>query len=441
MTRKKDLIYGDRIMNQPNSPLDGLRIQRKPAPESKPFLWRFIVAALILLFSAALAWWYFLPGTVEVQTAEAREAASSAAGQTVLNASGYVTARREATVSSKVTGKVDEVLIEEGMKVKAGQVLARLDDTNVKASLDVAEAQWDSAKASLEETRAEIKQADQEFQRISELARQKIASQSDYDVAESNARSLEARLTRQEVDAVVAERQVAMWQQQMDDLVIRSPFDGVVTTKDSQPGEMISPVSAGGGFTRTGIGTVVDMSSLEIQIDVNESYINRVQPGQPVEATLDAYPDWKIPGKVIAIIPTADRDKSTVKVRVGFDKLDPRILPEMSIKVVDVAGRQEQRFGGFAVMRALYTAMHKASGGAQAAIHEVVLPKDAVSSQDGRDVVYVVQNGRAERRAVTVSRTDNDDAVLSAGVSDGETVIVDAPPELKDGMAVKEKKL
>jgi RND family efflux transporter MFP subunit len=419
MTRKKDLIYGDRIMNQPNSPLDGLRIQRKPAPESKPFLWRFIVAALILLFSAALAWWYFLPGTVEVQTAEAREAASSAAGQTVLNASGYVTARREATVSSKVTGKVDEVLIEEGMKVKAGQVLARLDDTNVKASLDVAEAQWDSAKASLEETRAEIKQADQEFQRISELARQKIASQSDYDVAESNARSLEARLTRQEVDAVVAERQVAMWQQQMDDLVIRSPFDGVVTTKDSQPGEMISPVSAGGGFTRTGIGTVVDMSSLEIQIDVNESYINRVQPGQPVEATLDAYPDWKIPGKVIAIIPTADRDKSTVKVRVGFDKLDPRILPEMSIKV----------------------AFQEASGGAQAAIHEVVLPKDAVSSQDGRDVVYVVQNGRAERRAVTVSRTDNDDAVLSAGVSDGETVIVDAPPELKDGMAVKEKKL
>jgi RND family efflux transporter MFP subunit len=377
------------------------------------------VAALILLFSAALAWWYFLPGTVEVQTAEAREAASSAAGQTVLNASGYVTARREATVSSKVTGKVDEVLIEEGMKVKAGQVLARLDDTNVKASLDVAEAQWDSAKASLEETRAEIKQADQEFQRISELARQKIASQSDYDVAESNARSLEARLTRQEVDAVVAERQVAMWQQQMDDLVIRSPFDGVVTTKDSQPGEMISPVSAGGGFTRTGIGTVVDMSSLEIQIDVNESYINRVQPGQPVEATLDAYPDWKIPGKVIAIIPTADRDKSTVKVRVGFDKLDPRILPEMSIKV----------------------AFQEASGGAQAAIHEVVLPKDAVSSQDGRDVVYVVQNGRAERRAVTVSRTDNDDAVLSAGVSDGETVIVDAPPELKDGMAVKEKKL
>ena len=124
-----------------------------------------------------------------------------------------------------------------------------------------------------------------------------------------------------------------MWQQQMDDMIIRAPFDGVVTTKDAQPGEMISPVSAGGGFTRTGIGTIVDMNSLEIEIDVNESYINRVEPGQPVEATLDAYPDWKIPCKVIAIIPTADRQKSTVKVRVGFDKLDPRILPEMGVKV------------------------------------------------------------------------------------------------------------
>jgi HlyD family secretion protein len=202
-------------------------------------------------------------------------------------------------------------------------------------------------------------------------------------------------------------------------MIIRSPFDGVITTKDSQPGEMISPVSAGGGFTRTGIGTVVDMESLEIQIDVNESYINRVESGQPVEATLDAYPDWKIPCQVIAIIPTADRDKSTVKVRVAFDKLDPRILPEMSVKV----------------------AFQEMSGGTTMANSGVVLPKNALCSQDGRDVVFVVQNGHAERRAVTVNRTQNDDAVLSAGVSDGETVIVDAPADLKDGMAVKEKKL
>jgi RND family efflux transporter MFP subunit len=405
-------------MSQPHSPLDALRIHRKAAPEPRPMLWR-VVVVLILLVLAAVAWWWFLPKAVLVQTAEAREVARDGEEHTVLNASGYVTARREATVSSKVTGKVVEVLIEEGMKVKAGQVLARLDDTNVKANLDVAAAQLDSANAALEETRAQIKQAVQEFQRVTELAKQKIASQSDFDLAESNARSLQARLIRQQEDVIVAQRQVGMWQQQMDDMIIRSPFDGVVTTKDSQPGEMISPVSAGGGFTRTGIGTVVDMDSLEIQIDVNESYINRVQPGQPVSATLDAYPDWKIPGKVIAIIPTADRDKSTVKVRVGFDKLDPRILPEMSVKV----------------------AFQEVSTGSLAADHSVVLPKNALLIQDGHDVVFVYQNGRAERRAVTVSRTENDDAVLSAGVADGETVIVDAPADLKDGMAVKEKNL
>lgn len=416
---KTDLLCRDRIMNQPNSSLEGLRIHRKPEPEAKSMLWRLVALAVILLLLFAVAWWCFLPQAIEVQTAEARQVERAGEAQTVLNASGYVTARREATVSSKVTGKVVEVLIEEGMKVKKDQVLARLDDTNVKASLDVAEAQLDSAKASLEQTRAQIKQADQEFERVTELAKQKIESQSDFDLAESNARSLEALLARQQVDVVVAERQVAMWQQQMDDMIIRSPFDGVITTKDSQPGEMISPVSAGGGFTRTGIGTVVDMESLEIQIDVNESYINRVEPGQPVEATLDAYPDWKIPCKVIAIIPTADRDKSTVKVRVAFDKLDPRILPEMSVKV----------------------AFQEMNSGTTMANTGVVLPKNAVCSQDGRDVVFVVQDGHAERRAVTVNRTQDDDAVLSAGVSDGETVIVDAPAELKDGMAVKEKKL
>ena len=218
-------------------------------------------------------------------------------------------------------------------------------------------------------------------------------------------------------DITVAERQVASWQQQMDDMIIRAPFDGVITTKDAQPGEMISPVSAGGGFTRTGIGTIVDMASLEIEIDVNENYIERVQPSQAVEATLDAYPTWKIPCKVIAIIPTADRTKSTVKVRVGFDQLDPRILPDMSVKVA---------FHG--------------NGGTTAA-HTVLVPKNSVLNRDGRDVVFVVNNGNAERRAVTVTDTQNDNSVLSAGVTAGEKIIVNAPADLQDGTAVKEKKL
>ena len=412
---KPALIQNNTGMSLSKPPLDALRIERGAEQKPQSNMWLAAALVLALLLFSAVFWWHSRSGAVAVQTAAARSGASKGGERVVLNASGYVTARRAATVSSKVTGKVVEVLIEEGMKVKAGQVLARLDDVNIKASLKVTEAQLESAKAALAETRAQLKQASQEFQRVTELAKQHIASQSDLEQAESSAKSLEAHLARQELDVTVAERQVTGWQQQVDDMTIRAPFDGVITTKDAQPGEMISPVSAGGGFTRTGIGTIVDMSSLEIEIDVNESYINRVEPGQAVEATLDAYPEWKIPCKVIAIIPTADRGKSTVKVRVGFDQLDRRILPEMSVKVA-----------------------FRDAGGAEA-IHTVMVPKNAVLSQDGRDVVFVVQNGRAERRAVTVADTQGDDSVLSAGVSAGEKVIVNTPADVKDGTAVKGK--
>src|SRR5439155_11779466 len=199
----------------------------------------------------------------QVRTVLAREVAGSNANEhTALNASGYVTARRAATVSSKVTGKVTEVLIEEGMKVQEDQVLARLDDTNVKASLRLAQAQSESAISSLEETRVRIKEADQELRRISDLLINKIATQADLDHAEASALSLKAKLEQQRADVTVAERQVASWQQQMEDTVIRAPFAGVVTSKNAQPGEMISPISAGGGFTRTGICTIEDMTSL-----------------------------------------------------------------------------------------------------------------------------------------------------------------------------------
>ena len=398
--------------------LDDLRITRSDKLESNLRIRPVAIGLVVLVLAAGVIWWLTRPKVIEVRTAVAREIGGAGGDHTVLNASGYVTARRAATVSSKVTGKVVEVLIEEGMKVKEGQILARLDDTNIKASLAVAQAQLESARAALDETRAQLKQADHEYQRTIELAKQHIASQSDLDLAESNAKSLQAHLAQQQVDVTVAERNLVTWQQQMDDMVIRAPFDGVVTTKDAQPGEMISPVSAGGGFTRTGIGTVVDMDSLEIEIDVNESYINRVQPGQPVVATLDAYPEWKIPCKVIAIIPTADRQKSTVKVRVGFDQLDPRILPEMSVKVA-----------------------FRETGGGSTANHTVLVPKSAMQSQDGRDVVFVVQHGRAERRAVTVIDTQGDDSVLSAGVSAGESVVVDPPAGLNDGMPVRARKL
>jgi RND family efflux transporter MFP subunit len=406
-------------MSSPKPALDDLRIERRPeASRAGRGSWPAVLVLLVLLAAAAY-WWQTRSSGLEVQTVVARSIASGGGGadRTVLHASGYVTARRQATVSAKVTGKVMEVLIEEGMKVKEQQVLARLDDSNLTTSLAVAQAQLESTRLMLGETRAQLKQADLEFQRATDLTKLNISSQSDLDKAESDAMTLRARLARQALDVTTAERQVALWKQQIEDMVIRAPFDGVVTTKDAQPGEMISPVSAGGGFTRTGICTIVDMNSLEIQLDVNESYINRVQPGQPAEAQLDAYPDWKIPCKVIAIIPTADRQKATVKVRVGFDKLDPRILPDMAIKV----------------------AFLETAGAPAAALAGVLIPKNALQNQDGHDVVFAAQNGRAERRAVTVRDTQGDDAVLSAGVAAGEKVIVNSPAGLKDGVAIKEK--
>jgi HlyD family secretion protein len=406
-------------MSSPKPNLDDLRIKHpdRPGPKVKP--WFAAVLVLVVLVLAALVFWLKQPKAVEVRTILAREISGGNADRTVLNASGYVTARRSATVSSKVTGKVVEVLIEEGIKVQEGQVLARLDDTNVKASLRLAEAQLDSAGKALEETRVRIKEADQELVRMASLVKNKIATQADFDHAEAAALSLKAKLQQQQSDVTVAQRQVAAWEQQLDDTIIRAPFTGIVTVKNAQPGEMISPISAGTGFTRTGICTIVDMASLEIEIDVNESYINRVQSGQPVEATLDAYAEWKIPCKVIAIIPTADRQKSTVKVRVGFDKLDPRVLPEMSVKV---AFRET------------------ASAASPPPTRAVSLPKGAVQQQDGKDVVLIVQNGRAKRRAVTVSSKRDDEVIVSSGVAAGERVVADWPSGLAAGAAVREMK-
>jgi HlyD family secretion protein len=406
-------------MSQLKPSLDDLRIERKAQPPSTSRVSLVVVIALLLLLGCAWGIWMGRSQALALRTVAAQEAATGAVDRTVLNASGYVNARRAATVSSKVTGKVVSVLVEEGMKVEENQILARLDDTNVRASLRLAEAQLESARNAVAETKVRIKEAEQELQRQSDLVKSKIATQADYDHAEAAALALQARLEVQRADIVVAERQLAAWQQQLDDTIIRAPFTGIVTSKNAQPGEMISPVSAGGGFTRTGICTIVDMQSLEIEIDVNESYINRVEPGQPVEATLDAYPDWKIPCKVIAIIPSADRQKSTVKVRVGFEKLDPRILPEMGTKV------------GF---------RHTSGPTTTSSARMVTILKAAVRRLDNRDIVLVVQDGRAERRAITISGVAGDQAVVGAGLTVGERVALDWAESVKDGTRVKEAK-
>jgi RND family efflux transporter MFP subunit len=404
-------------MSSPKPTLDDLRIERSPEPEPTSQLWPVAVGILVLALVMAGIWWLRRPAPVPVRTVVVREANSDSTERTVLNSSGYVTARRQATVSAKITAKVVEVLVEEGMKVQEGQVLARLDDTNIKTSLRLAEAQLVSATNALAETRVRLREAEQEMERVTGLVKNKIATPADYDHAEAAVLALKARLEQQKADVIVAEKQVASWEQQMDDTIIRAPFTGIVTSKNAQPGEMISPISAGGGFTRTGICTIVDMESLEIEIDVNESYINRVKAGQPVEASLDAYPEWKIPCKVIAIIPTADRQKSTVKVRVGFNRLDPRILPEMSIKV----------------------AFREAEAPGSVAEHTVVAPKMAVLQRDGREVVLVVKDGHAVRRPVKISKPLLDEVLISEGVVAGDRVIVDSPPGLTEGAAVTEK--
>jgi RND family efflux transporter MFP subunit len=336
-------------MSSEKATLDDLRIDRGATAvrrRSVPWLMPLIVVLVILFAGGGILWranraaddTASEPNGARMEKTGAASALSPASdaaqsgGKTVLNASGYVTARRSATVSSKVTGKVREVLVEEGMKVEAGQLLARLDASNVEASLHLAEAQLARAKKAMEETKPNLEFAQSEFKRFSGLAATKVVSDSDLRRSEAEAKGLEARLARQVAEIAVAESEVAQWKQQVEDTIITAPFSGVVTSKNAQPGEMISPMSVG-GFTRTGICTVVDMTSLEIEVDVNESHINRVQPGGRVEATLDAYAGWKIPAKVIAIIPTADRQKATVKVRIGFDQLDPRILPEMAVKV------------------------------------------------------------------------------------------------------------
>ena len=401
-----------------SSKLDQLKIEREPEKESRSGYWPVLIIIALLL--AAAAYWFFLKpeSAIEVRTAVAREISNQAAS-TVLNASGYVTARRQATVSSKFTGKVIEVLIEEGMEVEKDQVLARLDDSNVATSYALAEAQLKSAKTSLKETQALLNEARAIFRRTQNLVDRQLASEAEMDRARAGSESLAAQLERKQADVQVAEKQLDVYRQQLEDTIIRAPFAGVVVAKNAQPGEMISPVSAGGGFTRTGIGTIVDMSSLEIEIDVNEAYINRVKAGQKTIATLDAYPDWSIPCHVIAIIPTADRQRATVEVRVGFDALDSRILPDMGAKVAFQEGREQG----------------EAAGAGRAG---VVVPQTAVSESGGKSFVLLVVDNTVERRAVATAGERGKDMLVTSGISGGDKVIINAPSGLQDGARVRE---
>ena len=380
---------------------------------------------VVLVFLAVLgAAGWFLVNRVQAEAVRTAAVSAESTGATsagaVLNASGYVTARRRATVSSKVTGKVLEVRVEEGQAVRRGQVLARLDDSQTRSALAVAEAQLGAARRVAAEDEARLREAELTLKRRADLLKEGVVGRAELDAAEAQVESFKARIALAQQQVEVAQSQVAMRRTDLDDMVVRAPFDGVAISKDAQPGEMISPVSAGGGFTRTGICTIVDMSSLEIEVDVSESYINRVRPKQPVEAILDAYPDWRIPTHVITTVPSADRQKATVKVRIGFEKLDPRILPDMGVKVSFLSER---------------TAEEAAAPPRQ----RLTVPKAAVRSADGRDVVFVVKEDRVERRAIKVGAAQGEQVEVVSGLTAGERVVVEGPASLADGARVKER--
>ncbi len=403
--------------DDPRDRLQDLRIDRATEEAESPWPRRLLLLGLAVLLVAGAAWWFLgRDRGLEVETASVREVAGAAARVSVLDASGYVVARRQATVSSKVTGRVVEVNVEEGLKVEAGQVLARLDDANVRRQLALAEAELAAAGSDEREIQARLTEAELSWQRASELVAAGVSSQSAFDMAQAERDSLAARLAAAHDRVEVANRVVALSRQDLEDLLIRSPFDGVAISKNAQPGEIISPISAGGGFTRTGITTIVDMGSLEIEVDVNEAYIQRVEPGQRVAATLDAYPDWRIPAHVITTVPAADRQKATVKVRIGFDELgDPRILPDMGVKVSFQAEPGEEA----------------------AARPRLLVPARAVRRDGEGAAAFVVRGESVERRAIALGGTSGGQVEVLSGLAAGDRVVLEPPPELADGARVR----
>jgi RND family efflux transporter MFP subunit len=414
---------------QPNNPppehdkgalLHQLRIDRglrdQPA-ESRRWPWFAGAALLLILVAGGVGLLTTRPSAVVVHTAMAQPMTSGGPSTSVLDATGYVTARRQATVSAQITGTLTEVLIEEGDHVKAGQVLARLDDTAQRASLAQAEAQLHSAQALLLQYQAQLAQDQRDVKRAEDLVLRKLVSEQAVEQARTLVETQSALLESQRKQIDLAEANVRSAHVQLDYCTVHAPFDGVVIAKAAQVGEIISPLSAGGGFTRTGVGTLVDMDSLEIEVDVNEAYINRVQPKQPVESVLNAYPEWKIPSHVIAIIPTADRSKATVKVRIGLDLKDDRIVPDMGVRVS-------------------FLEEAKPAAANPSPPVGVLVPGNALRRDGDHDVVFVLKDRKAQRRRVTLGGVFGNSRQVESGLSPGESVIIDAPAELKDDAVV-----
>src|SRR6516225_8713324 len=350
---------------------------------------------------------------------------------TALNASGYITPRRRATIAAKITGRVTGVFFDEGTRVTEGQLLATLDDSDVRRALDSAKADRDSSQAAITDYEVQLRNAEIALRRAEQLQKEGVQTQEFLDNARTSADSLRAKIALAKQQVVAAEARIREQQQAVDNCTIRAPFAGIVVSKDAQVGEMVSPVSAGGGFTRTGIATIVDLHSNEIEVDVSEAYIAKVKAEQGVTAVLDAYPDWQIPGKVRTVIPTADRQKATVKVRISFTApdhvhffdpaADPRILPDMGVKVTFLEETEKSKKNEVKT---------PAVG---------LVPQKAIWQDSSPKYVCLGKNGARERRAVTLGSERGSEVEILAGLQPDQAVVVAGPDSLRDGQAVQIK--
>jgi RND family efflux transporter MFP subunit len=384
--------------------------------------WRIIAALLGVLILVAGGVYALRSRTPVVEVAEARVVDTNQP-KALLDASGYVTPRRRATVAAKITGRVTSVLFDEGVSVQEGQLLATLDDSDVRRALEVAVADREASQGAIADLEVQLRYAQTSLHRTQELHDAQVQSQDTLDIASTNVDSLKAKIALAKEQVAASATRIEEAKQNVDDCLIRAPFSGIIVSKDAQLGEIVSPLSAGGGFTRTGIATIVDMNSNEIEVDVNEDYIARVLPRQKVIATIDAYPDWKIPSHVRTIIPTADRQKATVKVRISFDKLDPRILPDMGVKVSFLSDEPAV-----------------AKGKNDAVAPRVIIPQAAAHGEADSAFVFIVRDGKLERRAVSLGNTNGaSDVEVIAGVRSGDQLVVGGPDNLHDGEAVSVK--
>jgi RND family efflux transporter MFP subunit len=411
--------------------LSSLRIsdaKRTNARASRRWVWLILAFVFFGLVGAAAS--AFRNRKIEVEVAAASRPVSGPAG--VLNASGYVTPRRRATIAAKITGRVTGVFFDEGTRVAENQLLATLDDSDSRRALESAKADRDSSQAAIADYEVQLKNAEIELRRTQQLVKEGVSTQQALDASVMSADSLRAKINLAKQQVVAQNARIGEAQQAVDNCTIRAPFAGIAVSKDAQVGEMVSPVSAGGGFTRTGIATLVDLHSNEFEVDVSESYIAKVFEGQPVNAVLDAYPDWVIPGKVRTVIPTADRQKATVKVRISitepdhvhlFDPAkDPRILPDMGVKVTFLEKEPDK------------------GAKAQKSNAVAMIPQKAVRQDNGSKYVFVVKNDTLERRAITTGEERGADVEIVAGLQPDMVVVVSGPNDLRDGQAVQVQK-